>query len=1037
MADNNKNHLFIGLGGTGGKVLKELRKRVFEEFGSNDTPNEIVCVDYIYVDSSESDLNDRTGWKVLGKSVHLAEAQKVSIHGIDGDMLNNLNQYPGIQSFLPVDEAKKVTAKIGPLIEQGIGGQRRRLGRLLLANNLSSTSDNKDFVSRLKQTVKRLTETSGEQMVTFHICAGLAGGTGSGSIVDIVAQIRKHYPPKQGNITYKINLYLYLPEMVVVNQGHDQGFYQANGYAALSELNAISVNMYLPYDISGEKDIFSGEVQRLLADMNPFDAAFVYSDVNEVGKKLEISHDLPAAVADFLFQHTVASLLVGSNGQMSRLIGCENDGAAPENDKANQATRSRKFLSFGIKRVEYPENEIKEYATYRFAQQAARQLTFNKWDSTGYIELTEEEVGAGFASEIKENRTREQLKLSNSYLMLVKPLDSENKSARHWKDITETWESRTQGFADDVMTDEEKRSWLAAFNEKCEDYFVNQYRSHGVKKFYEVQRQERTNYARMIRRHIEKKLFDEWAAGTKSILEVSKYLSLLITDCNSRIDAFKQQTSRIESEVIDINETIHDINEDWAGISWALDPVTKKSRKILERFRDAKCELYAAYTRIEGYNYAQELLQSVIKELGIAKQGVEIFKSNLTNILDEVGKQADSRCQIGNANDESRTIKKYNPETVQELVKGYITTEEMQRDNALAIRNEMLKALGDDGERTFANLGDKTDYDTTVGIILDQCSVKAEAAMENSAKTDIVFKMVRVNILEKLKQELNTDEKREEFVKKIVASASSFVQFNQSEMSKANVGNGGNTQSMVQLCIPRYEDDTTGFREQLIKAFVLACPGFDPKQDVAENYKQNQIVVVTAKSGFPLRHLSNLTALKQKYDQLLAGPDKELNKLLLHSESFEEGFLPTLYELDNKSLKAMVIRPVMLAYAMGLIKKGEDPVTQEKFDVINLPSSELEVLGVENLVPLGKNVLDTIDVLANDYDKAKKVIEKEKMQFARCRSNSQRAELRKALGEVLAKIKACPECENNQYNPTYQKYQAIAVDLVKNDLQDK
>lgn len=30
------NHLIIGLGGTGGKVLRELRKRIYEEYHSNE-----------------------------------------------------------------------------------------------------------------------------------------------------------------------------------------------------------------------------------------------------------------------------------------------------------------------------------------------------------------------------------------------------------------------------------------------------------------------------------------------------------------------------------------------------------------------------------------------------------------------------------------------------------------------------------------------------------------------------------------------------------------------------------------------------------------------------------------------------------------------------------------------------------------------------------------------------------------------------------------------------------------------------------------
>ena len=95
------NHLFIGLGGTGGKVLRELRKRVYEEFKSNAPTRGEAHIDYIYVDSSDDDLNDRTGWKVLGKSVHLADTQKVSIHGINLSMLDNINMSMSSSDIVP------------------------------------------------------------------------------------------------------------------------------------------------------------------------------------------------------------------------------------------------------------------------------------------------------------------------------------------------------------------------------------------------------------------------------------------------------------------------------------------------------------------------------------------------------------------------------------------------------------------------------------------------------------------------------------------------------------------------------------------------------------------------------------------------------------------------------------------------------------------------------------------------------------------------------------------------------------------------
>ena len=164
-----ENHLLIGLGGTGGKVLREFRKKVYEEFRSNE-PTNGTCINYLYVDSSEDDLNSREGWKVMGKSVHLKEAQKVSIHGLGMNMFQNLSLYPGIKGFLNSGVSGLMTSKLGPLVTAGIGGERRRLGRTLFANNLASR-DGSDFMSRLKQTVQGMQNETNEQKVTFHICS--------------------------------------------------------------------------------------------------------------------------------------------------------------------------------------------------------------------------------------------------------------------------------------------------------------------------------------------------------------------------------------------------------------------------------------------------------------------------------------------------------------------------------------------------------------------------------------------------------------------------------------------------------------------------------------------------------------------------------------------------------------------------------------------------------------------------------------------------------------------------------------------------
>lgn len=1027
------NHLIIGLGGTGGKVLRELRKRIYEEFRSNDPVGDIH-LDYVYVDSSPSDLEDRSGWKVLGKSVHLGTAQKVNINGVSTSVLGNINMYPGLKGFLNPSDLQLMQKEMGGLISAGIGGQRRRLGRTLIANNICDKNRTGNFEKIIREAVGRLQQTSTDNDVTFHVCAGLAGGTGSGSIVDVVAQLRTWFPYQEDTHAFKIRLFLYTPERTMVSARHDAGFYQANGYAALQELNAMSIGKYHPTDVTGQTDIFTGEVRRLLENQDAFEVAYVYTNVNEQGKVLDLGEGLPAAVADFIFQTTVAADM---GSQLNRLVGCENDGADPEKNEAGDNAHSRKFLSFGITRVEFPETEIREYMTYTYALQATRQLTFNHWqEGIGYGERTIDEVGMGYADEIKDKKNRESLMLSNNYLTLGKPL-VESPATKRWRLFEETWEKRTQADADDVQTSFEKKSWLGEFGHRCDEFFNTQFRQHGVVEFFKIQRQELKGYARTIRRHIEKKLFDDWASGStdsKSILEIEKYTRLLIADCNDRIKAFEQQRARMEEELDKISADIQAINVEWNNIGWLREAITNASVKVFSKYKTAKCDYCSTATRSESYSYAKELLQNIIMELNNMLEGILAFKDELNSINEEVMRQADSKCQT-NEEQSDTDIKKYDAQGVRSIGRQFVSDRERMSQNSAAIRARMVQNLGEDGDHTFANLFDKTDYETAVDIMLDVCQENAVRAMQDAADNDPLNKMVGVNIMEKLKQELNTDEKLERFVKLVTSTSKSYVQFDPKETAMVIPGNTGAMMPMVQLSLPKTDEKTNEFRDKLIRAFVENVPGFDPKQDVSLNYKDNQIVIISANSGFPLRFLSNVKVCKEKYDALVTSknPKSTLNRMVLHTESFKEE-LPELFQESITDRSEKMVKPLMLAYALGIIQQQQDPTTGAKFDAVRVPD---ETFG-DQWKPLGKDFVESLSAVAQDFKTAETVKEQVKKELAlQARSNDQKAVVRRSLGAVVQeRILPSSLCENNQFNPNYTKYRNLAVEIINEQLKD-
>ena len=895
------NHLIIGLGGTGGKVLRELRKRVYEEFRSNE-PGNGVYIDYIYVDSSPADLDDKTEWKVMGQSVHLGPGQKVNINGINTSVLDNINLYPGLKGFLNPTDLQLMQQEMEPLISAGIGGQRRRLGRTLIANNICDKS-NSNFENVIKAAVRKLQQTSGNNDITFHICAGLAGGTGSGSIVDAIAQIRTWFPYNPVTKDFMMRLFLYTPGATLVDVKSDAGFYQANGYAALLELNALSTGHYHPTDVRGEKDIFTGEVQHLLQNQDAFDVAFIYTNVNEQGKVLDLGKGLPAAVADFIFQTTIASRYNEGGEQLNRLIYFDGYDVSPEINQAGEKVHSRKFVSFGITRVEFPEIEIRDYITYTYVIQAALQMTYNLWqDGIGYGAYTLDEVGIGLAIEVADKGTWESLLLSNKHLTLNKTI-VETKDTINWKDFRRTWEGYTQPHAEDIMLTMEGKEaiWLVELDKRCDEFFDKGFRRHGVVNFYNIQQQERKAYAAAIRRNIEKRLFDEWASGaekSKSILEIAKYTSLLIENCSKRVAGFDDQIAKLEEEKNKLEQDRDALKKEWLKNIGILIIIILKTHKkfFITRYVPVECELYATKTRIVAYGYAKELLQDVILELGNMLQGINAFMDELNNINKEVEELANAKCKT-NEDFSDTDIKEYDPKVVRMICGQFIRDRKKMSELSAEIRSKMVAGLGEDGEHTFANLYDKTDYETAVNIMLKTCQEHAVHHMEEEAQKNPLNKMTGVNIMEKLKTELDTDEKLEQFVKLVTQTSRSYVQFNPEERAMVIPGNTGQMMSMVQVSLPESGEKTDSFRKKLIDAFVKEIPGFDPRLDLAVNYKTNQIVVVSAHAGFPLRFLTNVKVCKEKYDTLVSHLNSKhtFNSMVLHTESFQEE-LPSLYE---------------------------------------------------------------------------------------------------------------------------------------------
>lgn len=326
MAENKNfcsgNHILVGLGGTGGKILRAFKMRMFEEFPTNDE-REKLSVALLYVDSTDEmmpkDGRARPDFRVMGQDASFTNDEFLNIKAVDVEhILDHIGNYPSVKGI--VENVGAVKSAIGSLGQAA--GQKRRAGRLLFAANAVG------YVNSLRDAYARCEKVSGNsEKLTIHIFAGLCGGTGSGSVVDVTIQSRKAFPDA------KILVYAMIPEMHLPKADMDQGRYYQNGYAAMNELNALQAGRWNPQDVTGmgEAKLYNDRIKGVA------DGLSVYSNVNENGLSINSLSELPKIVSDYVFARIffINEEDLEVNGDILRAYNCENmDDFALEFDEA-------------------------------------------------------------------------------------------------------------------------------------------------------------------------------------------------------------------------------------------------------------------------------------------------------------------------------------------------------------------------------------------------------------------------------------------------------------------------------------------------------------------------------------------------------------------------------------------------------------------------------------------------------------------------------------------------------------------------------
>ncbi len=917
-----ENHLIIGLGGTGGKVVAAYRRLMFEKYKGNLKP-EGVWVEYLYLDSSEKDLCERGGiWNVMGTSVALEKGALVSIKAVNlKTYIDNIDNYPYLKPWIgTTDDWRNIVND--PKVQDGAAGQKRRLGRFLFANKAE------EFNSALDAKVRRLQANPRGQSITFHVCCGLAGGTGSGSVIDVISQIRHNYPD---HTIYRIMLYVLLPEEIPNKSWATTSNYQPNGYAALLELNALDYGIFKPWNV-GERKF---EVKRL-DNTAPFYSVYVVTEQNKENVRFDVAKVIPATMAEFLFQKTIGiggDIRKESSENKDSMMQRAETGENPDYNLYGYH-HSFKFMTFGIKRLAIPEQEIREYFAYSYARQAVLQILYN--NPSNEVGFQEEPLPNDDYSEVTKKEILDRWNLTPEYLCLSRPV-LENHKGENWRSINDEYKV-VDGYRMEIMQNNviPYEAKLIAIANCTKDFYEKKFRpvgqAGGVAEFYKTKRKVGlSEIARKITGEIEADLFARWAKGEKSVWQLCGMTACLL-------DALEEQAMRFDKMIADAKATVTSksaemdtLGKEWPKVGLLGKTLfTSKKDTILSEYTEAVKMKYAMMTWCEAYLFGKELLQEIIGGLQTLRSVLEETNAMFGNALEIFNREIHTKCNDDLVNDADRQniiIKHYNPQKVREIALRSIRQKEFAGGKVKEVREAIVGLLGE-GEKRFIRLLRNVGLEGVISACQQQCLQLTELFFmnpENEREISGYEKLIGENILNKLRDQYNGNpiglkDKLEELVR----HAAVLVKYDETQRN-----DGPKVREGLLIVLPKYKDDE-GFYKLVRDTF--AGIQHNENYQLVEGGNPNEIVIVNIESNITPRYLQSVGTLRRAYDALMQSSSGRVAAFESHLETHAD--LPSLYKLSQaekeeklKKLQQEAIPDLLLAWGMNLIVPYEEPET--------------------------------------------------------------------------------------------------------------
>lgn len=701
--------LIIGLGGTGAEVLSRVRDQFFSALGPLEN---YPVVRYLWLDTDTQQATHTSNWykrhQQFANQLRFQASERVDMTVPDTEFyLSHLSNHPHIARWIYPFLNSKTSINEG-------AGQIRAYGRLALFHNVDA------IVAKLDKALSDITALDAERRaranglettqnnVNIILVGSVAGGTGSGTYLDMAYLVRQHLRKLGG--TRKANLIGYLVLPSVFGGTSTLSRLYANGYAALMELNHFN---YSPPEESTnesrsrEHDFvlqWSAHDQEERLAVTPFDICYIVDGVNLGGQNAsgsEKKDTIFTMIAENILQDFHNSAFAGrKRSHRDNLLKDLVKDAVPLIDMGADVRFPKRHFSFGLASITFPYESVRKACASQLAadivdywlrspDQALEATEYLRDRFLGAIGM--EEVEARASRPPKHDVLEAMLKAGATQNMLYEVQNRISDMGIYVRDLGTDKAGKPWGLHLREEIEKMDRDWAGETTQDKREWgeYVRRMRHNLDEYMTELKKRLETQVLNLVNNE------HRGIGFAREVLNALDYE--LVRETHGYIDTWMAQAKQFQEQRqfarSEMEAALSALNVHWDSGNWfTMRDVTL--RKTLRQFEEAAVQLYIAQVEYFARQTAIMAAQEVRKWIASDHPGG--LRSRLENLQRDLTKLHQSLCSrvsvFSQKRDDDRHILLYEgPEDFKRIYDRYVPDAATQ---AKVYNEQALKALG-------------------------------------------------------------------------------------------------------------------------------------------------------------------------------------------------------------------------------------------------------------------------------------------------------------------------------------------------------